>query len=113
MPPAADSTALAFLSLIPMPHQMEELPSWSDKCYHAFAYGWLMWWHSRGYRRSLWRVLAVTLMLIGVAIELLQGLTDYRTASVFDELANIVGISLGYLIARRTPTGFPVFREAQ
>jgi VanZ family protein len=105
--------ALFYLSLIPMPHQMEELPVWSDKIYHGFAYGWLMWWLSRGYARAYWLRIAVMLVCVGITIELLQSLTPYRTASVFDELANIMGVCLGYLVTSFTPAGFPAFREAQ
>ena len=105
--------ALIFLCLIPSPTALDELPSWSDKCYHAFAYGLLMWWLARGYPRRHWLSLAIFLSLLGLAIEYLQNLTSYRTGSAFDELADLAGLGLGYLLAHATPAGFPALSAAE
>ena len=105
--------ALVFLCVIPSPAALDELPAWSDKCYHSFAYGLLMWWLARGYPRRHWLALAIFLAVLGLAIEYLQSLTTYRTGSVFDELADLVGIGFGYLLAHYTPAGFPPLRTAE
>jgi glycopeptide antibiotics resistance protein len=48
--------------------------------------------------------IAVAFALMGVGIEFLQGLTDYRTFDVADMVANAVGAALGFGIAQ-TPLG--------
>jgi glycopeptide antibiotics resistance protein len=52
-----------------------------------------------------WR-LAVAIVLLGIGIELLQGLTPNRQPDVLDALANSGGVLLGWLAARLLP-GLP------
>ena len=77
--------------------------NFSDKLLHALSYtvlmlSWMMVLKSSKklkYQFYLWLVL----LLFGIIIELLQGtLTHYRTADFKDVLANLVGLTLGWMI---------------
>jgi len=81
------------LSLIPLSIDMRE---GGDKIGHFVAYAGLTFWFGMLYagpRRRLAIALAFTLM--GVAIEFLQGLTDYRSFEVADIVADAVGTVIG------------------
>jgi len=104
--------ALCALSLMPPPALMTEA-LWSDKVYHLLAYAGLMWWLAMGERVPRWRLLAGGLAVLGGVLEVLQGLTPLRMASIWDELANVAGTLGGYWLATRTPPGFPAFRRAE
>lgn len=83
----------AVLSLIPLSIDMRE---GGDKIGHCVAYAGLTFWFGMLYagpRRRLAIALAFTLM--GVAIEFLQGLTDYRSFEVADIVADAVGTVIG------------------
>ncbi len=74
----------------------------SDKIVHLTGYAVLMfWWAQIVVHRRLRLALAV--VLFGIAIELLQGLTPNRQPDVFDALANTGGLLLGWLAARILP----------
>jgi hypothetical protein len=66
---------------------------------HLAAYGTLMLWHCQlhdGRRRP---VLALALAAMGLVLEFAQGMTGYRTFDLNDELANVTGVALGWLLA--------------
>ena len=65
-----------------------------DKLVHAAMYGTLMALHARTRPRALWGRVALALAAYGAVIEVLQGLTPYRSASLLDALANAAGISI-------------------
>lgn len=46
-------------------------------------------------------------------IEVLQGVTTYRTASLADALADALGVGLGLALARWSPAGFPPLTPAK
>ena len=77
-----------------------------DKIGHLLAYFCLMaWWgqlHDRHPR------LLVLFLLLGAALEGLQGLTPSREPSLFDMLANASGALLGWLATRIWPHWLPV-----
>ena len=74
-----------------------------DKFTHLASYATLMFWWAQLYTASRQRLaLGVAFVLLGIVIELLQGLTASRQADVLDALANTVGILLGWLIAHRS-----------
>jgi VanZ family protein len=87
------------LSLIPnLPHSGI---SGGDKVGHLLAYFALMFWFGLLYAgRLAW---ALAFLVLGAALELLQGLTGYREASLADLVANTSGIALGWLAACRCP----------
>jgi len=40
---------------------------------------------------------AAGFILMGIALEFLQGMTGYRTFDVFDMIANTIGVALGWI----------------
>lgn len=94
---------LVVLCLLPA-SDIPEVPNGWDKVEHAFAYMVLAFGAVQLFaaRRALFRA-AVGLMLLGIAIEIAQGVfTATRSADVFDALADAVGIIIG-IAAVRTP----------
>ena len=82
------------LSLIPVD---VDLGGGRDKLAHLAAYGSLSFWFAMlfgGRARQIGIALAFAAM--GVGIEFLQGLTDYRTFEVADMVANAAGAALGW-----------------
>ena len=72
---------------------------------HFAAYGTLMLWFSQIHAPGRARVACATgFVLLGVCLEIAQGLTDHRTFDLFDVAANATGVALGWLLAPpRTP----------
>ena len=87
-----------WLSLTPRPI---EIPvEQGDKLGHLAAYGTLMFWFAQlGARRRTRLGYAVGFIALGIALELAQGLTDYRVFEVADMIANATGVLLGWIIA--------------
>ncbi len=86
------------LSLIPVEVDFRED---SDKVAHLFAYGSLSLWFGMifaGTGRQLG--IAVAFAALGVALEFLQGMTDYRTFDIADMVANTIGAALGWGLAQ-------------
>jgi VanZ family protein len=90
---------VVYFSLIPNPPRLDFRQG--DKLQHVCAYFGLMLWFGQIYLRRL--PLALSLLALGLSMEILQGFTDYREASALDMLANAVGVGLGWLAARRWP----------
>ena len=88
---------VVYLSLVPSPPEPFHT-RYSDKIEHALAYGSLMLWFCQGYQRLTQRALvAALLVILGVSIEFLQGLTGYRSCELGDMLANTTGVLVGWL----------------
>jgi VanZ family protein len=90
------------LSLIPLE---VDLGGGRDKIAHSLAYTSMSFWFAmlfRGRARQL--AIAVAFAAMGVGVEFLQKLTDYRTFEVADMVANAIGASLGWGLAQ-TPLG--------
>jgi len=90
--------AVVVLSLIPLE---VDLGGNRDKLAHFAAYGGLSFWFGmliEGRGREL--RIAVAFALLGVALEFLQGLTDYRTFEIADMIANATGAALGWGLAQ-------------
>ncbi|MCV6604987.1 MAG: VanZ family protein [Porticoccaceae bacterium] len=62
---------------------------------YLFCLGWWGWF----FNRNCWP-LALLLLGYGIAIELLQSLTGYRSMEMFDLMANVAGIGLGWLLIK-------------
>lgn len=91
--------AVLTLSLMPLPVDAE-LPENGDKLGHLLAYGGLMFWFGMltpAWRRQL--VIALAFCAMGVAVELLQDLTPYRSFELADMGANSVGVLIGWWVA--------------
>jgi glycopeptide antibiotics resistance protein len=86
------------LSLIPLDVDLGEN---RDKLAHFVAYGSLSFWFGMLFEgRGRQFLAAVAFAAMGVGIEFLQGLTDYRTFDVLDMLANAIGAAIGFGLAQ-------------
>jgi len=66
---------------------------------HVLAYSWLMLWFAQIYRSTAARYrLAITFCLMGIGLEYVQGLTDYRGFEYSDMLIDSAGVGLGLLL---------------
>ena len=88
------------LSLIPP--VLNEGSGQMDKIIHLSGYAVLMFWWAQLVTQKRWK-LAVAVVLFGIAIEGLQGLTPARQPDVLDALANSCGVLLGWFAARFSP----------
>ncbi len=103
---------LAVIALSVLPQEALPDPGIWDKLSHVMAYGALTLAGGLGFRglRSLLLV-GIGLLILGIALEIAQAALAYRSASAYDALANLIGISLGSIAAiganavaqRRTP----------
>jgi VanZ family protein len=88
----------------------------ADKLVHLASYATLMFWWAQLVVRRRWR-LALAVILYGILIEGLQGLTPNRQPDVLDALANSTGVLIGWLAARLLPNlparlaALPAFRR--
>lgn len=73
--------------------------SGQDKLEHFAAYASFYLWGCASFPDARWR-LPAALLAYGVAIELLQALTPYRTMSFADAVANALGLVLGAVLLR-------------
>jgi len=91
---------IIYLSLTPTPEDIGQIFG-LDKVLHVLAYSFSMFWSNLCYRRKKYIVLfSVGLILMGIILEIAQGMTDYRTMSPYDMIANSVGVFLGLVLAR-------------
>jgi hypothetical protein len=90
--------AIFVLSLIPVE---VDLSGGRDKLAHFAAYGSLSFWFGMIFsRRGLQLGIAVGFAAMGVALEFLQGLTDYRSFEIADMVANALGAGLGWCLVQ-------------
>ena len=70
-----------------------------DKWLHAVTFVLLAIWFSGQYRPgSYWRI-GIGLILFGVLIEVCQRMVTYRSAELFDIVADAGGITVGLIVA--------------
>ena len=75
--------------------------SFTDKILHAGSYGLLMAWFLQLYHRRLSRITCmITFIGMGILLEYLQSMTDYRVLEFEDMLANTAGVLLAWFIVR-------------
>ena len=95
---AALIVLVVYLSLTPDPVSVPG-PN-GDKVGHLLAYAVLMGWFAQIDRGRMERVLwAIFFVALGVGLEFVQGLTDYRTFDIFDMAGDAVGVAVGWLAA--------------
>lgn len=101
--------ALVFAgSLMPGPPTLDMAQG--DKLQHAGAYLVLMFWFAQVYRGTVPRMRTIAALIgMGIAIELLQGLTTWRSADALDVVANVSGVLLGWLVA--PPRGWEIYER--
>ena len=89
------AAAIVWLSLTPAPPQIDM--AYGDKIGHLASYGLLMFWFCQLYTRRIF--FAAGFILMGVALEVIQGQLGYRSFEVADMLANALGVLLGWGVA--------------
>ena len=91
---------IVVLSLLPKPPELIGFEQ-SDKLSHIIAYMTLMLWFANIYPQRPYQLrLAVGFFAMGVGLELLQGMTEYRTFAYTDMLANGIGILLALYLSK-------------
>jgi VanZ family protein len=87
-------------SLTPSPAVEMEFPG-GDKLLHFSAYATLMLWFGFIYLPGkAYLQIGVGLTLMGITMEILQGITDYRSFECTDFVCNFFGVMVGWLFAR-------------
>lgn len=101
------------LSLVPSPPETLSFQG-GDKILHLAAYTGLTLWFGAIYLpgRRLCRIAAL-LVLLGLLLELAQGLTGYRSLQGPDMAANTLGVCVGWLLSRTRLSQAFVFIEEQ
>ncbi len=99
------AAAIVWLSLTPSPPTLDF--EHSDKLGHFLAYGGLTFWFCQLYPRARTRACyAAGFIALGVGMEFLQDMTDYRTFEVLDMAANTIGVFLGWAAALILPVAW-------
>jgi VanZ family protein len=73
--------------------------SLNDKLQHASVYLLLMVWFAGFYARRFYVAIAIVLCALGIGLDLLQGLTATRSFELYDIMADLVGIVIGFGLA--------------
>ena len=88
------------LALLPAPQVVGAVP-FGDKIGHVLGFAALMLWYAQIYGGARERLrCALGGVAFGLAIEILQALTPYRSAEFADFVADALGVGLGWLVAR-------------
>jgi VanZ family protein len=82
-------------SLIPGPALEAVAVDVNDKVMHASAYFVLMVWFAGFYTRTAYPLIAAVLLVLGIGLDLLQGLTETRTFDWYDVAMNSAGVIVG------------------
>jgi len=94
---------IVWLSLTPSPPKVDFEAS--DKVGHVLAYAALMFWFCQLYRKRI--LYGAGFIAMGVALEVLQGMSGLRSYEMLDMLANAAGVILGWIAARLLPRLLP------
>lgn len=89
--------ALAVLSLLPQTAPPTDYGA--DKGLHFLGYSGLMLLAAISWPRPSWRWWALALVLGGIGVEIAQGFTPTRSASLGDAVANSIGVAIGWGVA--------------
>ena len=91
---------VVYLSLTSVPVDVELSIPYQDKFFHCFAYFVLMAWFAQIYHHSLQRnMVALSFVVMGVALEYLQSFDPARMSEFADMIANATGVVLGLMLA--------------
>jgi VanZ family protein len=90
--------AVIYLTLTPSPPHIDVLTH--DKLQHGLGYLCLMLWFGQLYKPARHLQLAVSLIFLGIVLEVLQGVSGLRQFEFLDMLANSVGVLIGWLLNR-------------
>ncbi len=89
---------VVYLSLIPALPSIDITAA--DKVAHIFAYATLTLWFLQLYPADRRAMLVIGFIMMGIALEFLQGLTASRSFEYADIAANTGGVALGWLLAK-------------
>ena len=91
---------VVYFSLVPSPPEPITFPG-EDKLVHFLTYAVMMLWFGLIYLPGrAYQNLGIGFIMLGFILELVQGLTNYRSLEYLDMLANASGVSIGWLLAR-------------
>lgn len=91
---------IIYLSLVHEPPDIMPTITSGDKIGHFVAYSILMNWFCQIYVTNFMRLaLGIIFILMGIVLEVLQGLSGIRMFEFFDMVANTTGVAMGYLAA--------------
>ncbi len=92
---------LSYFSLIPNPPEFDVGFEYFDKVRHFIAYFILMFWFSQLYSTNRMRVFyLIFLIVMGVVLEILQGLGGVRYFEYYDMLANTLGVAFALYLTK-------------
>lgn len=92
---------LSYFSLVSNPPELNVDFKDFDKFRHFFAYFILMFWFSQLYQSRSSRIFYIVFfILLGVILEILQGLGGVRYFEYYDMLANSVGVVLAWWVTK-------------
>lgn len=90
--------SVCYLSVTVSPPDFGMTFEYSDKLKHIFAYFVLMGWFAQIYKTTYGRLFyAAFFVLMGVTLEIIQGLGQARYFEYADMLANTIGVALAWL----------------
>jgi len=92
---------LSYFSLVSNPPEFDIKFEYFDKVRHFIAYFILMAWFSQLYQTSRLRLFYVLFFIImGVILEILQGLGGVRYFEYYDMLANSLGVAFAWIATK-------------
>ena len=92
---------LSYFSLVSNPPEFNIKFEYFDKVRHFVAYFILMFWFSQIYKTSKFRLFYfLFFILMGIVLEILQGLGGVRYFEYYDMLANSLGVALAWIITK-------------
>lgn len=91
--------ATVYLSLTPRPPDLELVPR-GDLWGHFLAYGLLAWWSVQAFGSRNECNVGMGLVAMGLTLELIQGLSGYRTFDLLDFAADVAGVGVGLKTAK-------------
>jgi len=100
------SIFILIVSLVPINNKLLDEIKYSDKVIHVLFYltlclSWLFYFKTKNKIKQKF-IIALGIFVYGIIIEVLQSdFTTYRTGSLYDVLANTVGIVIGLLIFKK------------
>jgi VanZ family protein len=95
---------VVYLSLTPTPPKIDV--DSGDKLGHLAAYGALAYWFSQFYAGRTRLLYLLGFVAMGIALEIAQGATGFRSFELADMAANTLGVVAGWAAALLLPLGF-------
>ena len=93
---------LCYFSLIANPPELDIDFKYFDKVRHFVAYFVLMFWFAQLYKKNIARVgYGSFFILMGIILEILQGLGGVRYFEYYDMLANTIGVVLAWILTKK------------